>query len=289
MLIVSEKKSARIRLGMIALFAAICIVGLFVPMVGFYAFAVFGMFTFVHAFWHGTERYGMKNMLIFFALSFIVSTFFEALSVRTGFPFGNYHYDVPGPSLWDVPLTTMILYFGMGYLSWCVGHALTGQCGNKLEGIYVFLTPFVSAAVMVMWDVVMDPINSTLAGSWGGWTWHDGGNYFGVPISNYFGWYFVVYLFMQLYALVLTKTDPAASDGKRKADPTYWLEAILCYGITAFFWLEICIGGEGSREIYSALGLVCVFTMIFTSVIAGLLVASNRHSISREGNPASDR
>ena len=278
MLTPPERKSTCVRLGIVALFAAICVVGLFVPKIGFYVFAVFGMFTFLHAFWHGNERYGMKNMLIFFVLSFVVSTFFEALSVRTGFPFGNYHYNIPGPSLLDVPLTTMILYFGMGYLAWSVGHVLTGQCGKKLEGLYIFLTPFVGAAVMVMWDVVMDPINSTLADSWGGWVWHDGGNYFGVPISNYLGWYFVVYLFMQLYALVLTKTDPAARNKKLILSPMYWMEAVVCYGVTAFFWLEICIGGEGHREIYSSLGLVCVFTMIFTSVIAVLLIVSNRHS-----------
>jgi Carotenoid biosynthesis protein len=41
---------------------------------------------------HGLRRYSLKEFLIFFVIAFIVSNFYENLSILTGFPFGHYHY-----------------------------------------------------------------------------------------------------------------------------------------------------------------------------------------------------
>src|SRR5262249_19046491 len=47
---------------------------------------------------HGLRRYSVKQFLIFFVIAFIVSNFYENLSILTGFPFGHYHYtDALGP------------------------------------------------------------------------------------------------------------------------------------------------------------------------------------------------
>jgi hypothetical protein len=54
---------------------------------------------------HGLRRYSLKEFLIFFVITFIVSNFYENLSILTGFPFGHYHYtDALGPKLFLVPL-----------------------------------------------------------------------------------------------------------------------------------------------------------------------------------------
>jgi uncharacterized membrane protein len=42
---------------------------------------------------------------------------------------------------------------------------------------------------MVSWDLTIDPMMSTINGNW---VWHDGGSYFGVPVSNFLGWYLTV-------------------------------------------------------------------------------------------------
>lgn len=47
---------------------------------------------FVIAIFHGKERYGKRNLVIFFKITLVMSFFFENLSIRTGFPFGFYHY-----------------------------------------------------------------------------------------------------------------------------------------------------------------------------------------------------
>ncbi|WP_162262393.1 carotenoid biosynthesis protein [Legionella brunensis] len=35
----------------------------------------------------------------------------------------------------------------------------------------------------------------------------DGGQYFGVPLQNYFGWFFVVYIIYQIFAAYIAKWD----------------------------------------------------------------------------------
>ncbi|ANS74436.1 hypothetical protein AWM70_07450 [Paenibacillus yonginensis] len=229
----------------------------------------------VLAFVHGTKRYGLKNMTLFFVLTWVVSNFFETLSIRTGFPFGNYHYTASIPRVFDVPFVIMIAYFGMGYMAWTIGHILNGQYGRKLRGIQVFLVPLMSAFIMVMWDVVMDPLTSTISQQW---IWEDGGNYYGVPISNYFGWFFVVYLFMQIFALYLAKYDKKGTESFSKS---YWFEPIAVYAIQSLNYLLLCFTGTGYRDIYDSMALVCVFTMVFVALHAALTV-SRAHDLEAQ-------
>jgi uncharacterized membrane protein len=73
---------------------------------------------FAIAWLHGVQRYGIKNMLIWFGITWLVSNFFESLSTVTGFPYGHYHYEIPGPRIANVPVLIMPSYFGMGYIAW---------------------------------------------------------------------------------------------------------------------------------------------------------------------------
>ena len=106
------------------------------------------------------------------------------MSIHTGSPFGNYHYDIAGPRIWDVPIVIMPAYFGMGYFTWILSLVINNQYEKKLSGIKTFLIPFTATFIMVMWDVVLDPTASTLNGNWG---WEDDGTFFNIPISNFLG------------------------------------------------------------------------------------------------------
>ena len=87
---------------------------------------------------NGPSRLRCKNLkayllllcgefLIFFVITFIVSNFYENLSILTGFPFGHYHYtETLGPKLFLVPLLIAPAYFGCGYLAWSLAHVLVG-------------------------------------------------------------------------------------------------------------------------------------------------------------------
>jgi uncharacterized membrane protein len=171
---------------------------------------------------HGSLRYGVRGMLIFVGLCVVIGNFFENLGILTGFPFGHYHFtDVMGPKIFHVPILLGLAYIGMGYLSWTLGLIIAGNRQNR-----VWATPLIAAFAMVAWDLSMDPIWSNLVH---GWVWHDGGAYFGVPVSNFLGWYLTVYLIYQSFALYLRRKPDA-----RSPLPTrYWQLAVVFYGVSA--------------------------------------------------------
>ncbi|WGE89933.1 carotenoid biosynthesis protein [Actinobacillus arthritidis] len=224
---------------------------------------LFAILIAVFAFWHGYQRFGAKNMIIFFLITWIISHFFESLSVSTGFPFGHYHYKaLPGPRIANVPLIIMPAYFAMGYTSYILGQVLTGQYGKKLQDIHIFITPFVATFIMVMWDVLMDPLATTINQSW---VWRDSGAYFGVPLSNFVGWFFVVYLFMQLFLLYLAKYDKMPP---KNYDNAFWLEAVAVYAIKGLSFIIPAFVLKSNVEMNGSIALISVFTMMFVALLS---------------------
>ena len=129
--------------------------------------AIYAFVVFVIAGLHGRERYGLKNITIFFLVTWAVSLFFEALTIHTGLLVGHYHYMQSPISLFGVPLIVIVAYFGTGYFSWMLAHVFTGQFSKKLEGKWIFVVPLIAAFILVMWDLGMDPIFSTVPSALG--------------------------------------------------------------------------------------------------------------------------
>src|SRR5215475_1202017 len=148
---------------------------------------------------HGLRRYSLKQFFIFFVIAFIVSNFYENLSILTGFPFGHYHYtDALGPKLFLVPVLIGPAYIGTGYLSWVIATVLVSDIRRGSSAFTTFATPLIAAFVMVVWDLCFDPSFSTIAQRW---IWEQGGGFFGVPLTNYLGWFFSFFVFYQSFSL----------------------------------------------------------------------------------------
>lgn len=229
-------------------------------------------FLFIIAIFHGAERYGKKNIVLFFIITLLVSFFFENLSIRTGFPFGFYHYS-PTLGLLAVPFIIIFAYFSIGYLSWMLSHVLTSQYSSKLREKQVFLVPFIAAFIMVMWDLSVDPISSTLQGLW---IWTSPGAYFGVPISNFFGWFLVVYIFFQIFALYLFKYDSIAPEKILKLNnKPYWSEVAIVYGITGIGTILSIF--YQYNDITVDMALITIFTMIFVALLALINIWNNEN------------
>jgi uncharacterized membrane protein len=153
---------------------------------------------------HGATTYRLRGILSYAAISLTVGYIMEALGVRTGFPFGQYAFtDGMGPKLFSVPLLMGPAYLGMGYIAWTMARViLTSGSADTLSGLRVATLPLAASFVMVAWDLSIDPALSTVGRYW---TWPHGGAYFGVPVSNFLGWYFTNYLIYQLFALYLRR------------------------------------------------------------------------------------
>lgn len=234
---------------------------------------VIALFTAV--FLHGIERYNLKKMLIFFLITWVVSHFFEALSIQTGFPFGFYHYEkLAGPRLFEVPLIIMFAYFAMGYASWSLANILINQCANPLKSNKLFLVPLIAAFIMVMWDLCMDPWASTVDSLW---VWQEKGAYFGVPLKNYFGWFLVVYLIYQLFAFYIAKRDNKnLNNTPLFQSKLFWLEPIGLYATQAMTQILDAFAVNFAQDIFGPMALITIFTMLFVSLLALIKVIDNK-------------
>jgi putative membrane protein len=176
---------------------------------------------------HGAKRYGAIDILVFLVLCLGISNVMENLGVMTGFPFGPYHYtDVLGPKLFLVPLLIGPAYFGTGYVSWVLANVLL-ETDRRRDPLATFVVPVVATFIMVGWDVCLDPGSSTVAKLW---IWEKGGGYFGVPLTNFLGWYLTVFLFLQTFALYRAyRPEPLVAPPLR----SYWLQASVFFAVMA--------------------------------------------------------
>ena len=208
-----------------------------VPMAAVVALHVFSPAIF--ALIHGAKSYGWRGILTFVALTLVIGNFFENLGVRTGFPFGHYYFtDLMGPKLSVVPIMLGLAYVGMAYLSWTLGRLLLGGMQSPLAGRRVVTLPVVAAFIMVAWDLSQDPVWATILH---GWVWLRGGAYFGVPVTNFLGWYLTVYVIYQSFALYLR----GRSIELEPLPPRYWYQALIFYAVFAAGNLLVLIPHAG--------------------------------------------
>jgi putative membrane protein len=217
---------------------------------------------------HGSKRYGWDNLFIFFGITFLVSWSIESVSIALGFPFGGYHYtELLGARIGAVQLAVLAAYFVAGYLAWTMGTIFLGELGTGIKKRNLFLVPAVASLVMVMWDLCLDPIKSTIEGAW---VWEEGGAYFGVPISNYFGWYLTMFTIYLLFALYLYRVS---ANERVVQGRTYWyLVPVMYLGLAMGYLLNPFYQAE-NLEIYWSLFFICILTMVLTSVLNIIFVS----------------
>jgi putative membrane protein len=228
---------------------------------------------------HGAVSYRPRGIAVFVVLCLAVGNGFENLSVATGFPFGHYYFtDVMGPRILRVPILLGLAYVGMGYLSWMLARVMLGETGRPLAGSRMLILPLLASFVMVAWDLSMDPVWSTMVHAW---IWIGGGAWFGVPVSNFLGWFLAVYVIYQLFALYL---------GDRLLDsPGYSRLPVIFYGISAAGNL-LLLSTAGPAVVTDALGmpwkvgsivgasaLISIFVMGAFTLLAWARLRENSH------------
>jgi uncharacterized membrane protein len=234
---------------------------------------------------HGTRRYGWSGIAVFVVAGLVVSNVLENLSIATGFPFGNYHYTGDG-KIFEVPWFIGPAYLATGYLAWIVATVLLGDVRRGSPWLTTIGTPVIAAFTMTLWDLSMDPTLATINQNW---IWEDGGGHFGVPLVNFLGWTFTVYLFMQLFALYQRSRGPqptAGTDlaGSRTSDLASDLQGVVLYALTgvgfvvAYFTEEHTTVTDATgaiwntADIYETSVLVTVYGMFFFTLIALLRI-----------------
>jgi putative membrane protein len=231
---------------------------------------------------HGTWRYGWRAVAVFVGGGLTISLLLENLSIITGFPFGHYHYTGDGTFLY-VPWYIGPGYLATGYLAWVVATIVFADVHRHSSWLTTIGTPVVGAFAMTAWDLAMDPTSSTI-NEW--WIWENGGGFFGVPLSNFLGWTFTVYLFMQVFALYLRQRGPALPVFPARI--TGDLTAVILYAATTLTFVNNYLTRERvpvtdpsgttwhTGDIYESSLLLAVYGMLFFALLATLRIAQRR-------------
>jgi putative membrane protein len=118
----------------------------------------------------------------------------EVIGVRTGLPFGAYSYTaVLQPQLFGVPI---VMAFAWMVLVAGIKQTLQGF------GLARWLEALLGALWMTAVDLVIDPLAANLFGYW---HWPAAGNYYGIPVSNFVGWFLASLL---VFALLDVRWKP---------------------------------------------------------------------------------
>jgi uncharacterized membrane protein len=100
-----------------------------------------------------------------------------------------------------------LAYIGMAYVSWMLACLILKAPKSASARRSIIAVPLLASLIMTTWDLAQDPVWSTVLH---GWIWFDGGAWFGVPITNYLGWYANVLVIYLLFAVYLRRRGISA-------------------------------------------------------------------------------
>ncbi|HVA78624.1 MAG TPA: carotenoid biosynthesis protein [Candidatus Binataceae bacterium] len=187
-----------------------------------YVFIFLASFLFI-----AIANFGVRTTLLFSILTYIVALGSEWSSVHNGFPFGLYHYldATRGRELWvaGVPFFDSLSFTFLAFASYTLALLLCSPLYRRGLDLRILDTRkirraprvwLMAALFMVMIDMIVDPL-SVRGNRWflGKIFWYDPpGAHFGVPISNYLGWYFVAAITIPIFLML----DATLNRGARK-------------------------------------------------------------------------
>ena len=185
-----------------------------------------------------------------------------------------------------MPVLTGPAYLATGYLAWVLATTIVAKVRRGSSWFDTLTVPLVGAFLMVAWDLAMDPVLATIDHVW---VWEDGGGFFGVPLTNYLGWYFVVWSFMQLFALY-SRFYGRAGDDPAEAPLAMTVQAIVLYVALALYYVSAWATVGASETVVDRAGLswqtasitetsavMAIFVMIFAATVATIrLVQTER-------------
>lgn len=175
-----------------------------------YVFVLLGLY-----FVAGGLQLGLKRITVFTILAYVIAFISEYSSTRIGIPYSYYYYTgaTRGKELFisNVPFIDSLSYSFLGYFSYSLALLMVStvtrkgwRCELQNPPLHSKKVLFLSAMLFVLQDVLIDPVS--LRGS----KWFLGqmyyypekGIYFGVPLSNFLGWFLVglaiIYCFQKL-------------------------------------------------------------------------------------------
>jgi uncharacterized membrane protein len=181
-------------------------------------------------FLHAAHRFGQAKAVGLLITGFAISLASELLGTSTGLPFGPYSYTtllgyrIAGLVPFPIPLS----WFYMVYSSIALtGRILPVRDTQRSKAAWSFS----AGAILTAWDVAMDPAMSSATTHW---QWHTTGFFYGMPLSNWIGWFITGSIVARAMLAIVPPRQFAA-----KASPSH-IPAII-YAVNGIMPIAICL------------------------------------------------
>jgi uncharacterized membrane protein len=169
---------------------------------------------------HAASSVGWRRAAALLVTASGISLAAELVGTMTGAPFGPYAYTsllgyrVAGHVPFPIPLS----WFFMIYCSLAL-------CGRLLTTRSPLAWACVAGVLLTAWDVAMDPAMSFATKHW---IWYTNGPYFGMPLSNWVGWFLTGSLIARtLLAIVPPEAFARAISPSRLPIALYAVNAVM--------------------------------------------------------------
>ncbi len=136
---------------------------------------------------------------IFLGIALAAGTLSELLGTTYGWIYGQrYYYTAPDKVLGLVPFTVLMTWMAIIYLAYSTTNiidptknpVMLKKAAHVGSFIYVLLLSTLDGFLAMNLDMILDPVYVKS----GAWVWQDGGAYFGIPVSNFIGWFIVAFV-----------------------------------------------------------------------------------------------
>lgn len=194
---------------------------------------------------HSSITMGKTKTGLFFIIALIFGLVSEVLGVKYGWIYGHYYYNpMLTPAFFGlVPVINVLSWALIIYISYVFANIILDYGKNRFNPknesslvviIVLILISMISAMVATNLDMLIDPVVVATHA----WFWIDGGEYFGIPISNFVGWFVVVFAVSFIFRVIELMMDKKSF--ATEETPTHsatiislYIMFLLIYGYTA--------------------------------------------------------
>ncbi len=180
---------------------------------------------------HSLIALSLKRSILFIFLAVITGTIMEYIGLKDGTFFGGHYIYKPQIALFNVPINVILFWAVFIYTGYSITNSFLFWLKHKKPNFKIgnfwllLLTIVFDSLFVVALDLFMDPI----AVKSGSWKWLEGGQYFGVPVGNFIGWFIVTIIVTGIFRIM----EYFFPEKETNYNKSIFIIPVLSYGLLA--------------------------------------------------------
>ena len=207
---------------------------------------------------HACMIIGRSAAIKMFLIGIIGAFLFEEF---VGLQSGLYYFtDLMGPRIDKAALAIGLSWMAVFYMGWFMANLMCdGAPSPRRNSIpRIIVKAAVAALIVSASDLAADPVSV----EGGLWVWVDGGPFFGVPYSNYIGWFFVGTIILSIIGIVNRSNCDESIDFAPFGPKLCSIAPLLAFGLMGITFIDGNYAGiMGVVEFY-AMGATFLIALV---------------------------